>query len=356
VFWNGRRVAVTGHTGFKGAWLAYILQRSGAEVYGYALPPDTEPNLFGALALHELVNSTFADIRDPSAFAAFFRKARPDIVFHLAAQSLVRTGYERPSETFEVNVQGTVSCLEQALALGVGVVVAATTDKCYRNDGARAKPFVEHDELGGADPYSASKAAAEIAIESYRASFFRPRGLSLASVRAGNVIGGGDWSNDRIFTDLARAAFEGRPLQVRNPRSVRPWQHVIDALRGYLSIAEAARSGLQVDEAWNIGPSSGGDVTVEEIIGMFERAVGKALPVERVISSEKPEAPSLRLDVRKARERLGWQPRLSTAEAVNMTARWYAKFYAREPMRQFTAAQIAHVQPQLGVAGITGQR
>jgi CDP-glucose 4,6-dehydratase len=323
-----------------------MLKRAGADVFGFALPPDTEPNLFNALALNELVDSTFADIRDQSAFAAFYRRARPEIAFHLAAQSLVRTSYDRPSETFDVNVQGTVSFLEQALTHEVGVVVVATTDKCYRNNGVETKPFVESDELGGSDPYSASKAAAEIAIESYRASFFRPRGLSLASVRAGNVIGGGDWCNDRIFTDLARAAFEGRPLSIRNPRSVRPWQHVIDALRGYLMVAESACSGLQVDEAWNIGPSDGA-VTVQEMIGMFERVIGKALVVEHLPSCEKREAQLLRLDASKARERLGWQPRLSTAEAVDMTARWYAKFYAGEPMRRVTAAQLDQVDPKL---------
>ncbi|HVA26745.1 MAG TPA: GDP-mannose 4,6-dehydratase, partial [Candidatus Baltobacteraceae bacterium] len=201
--WRGVRVAITGQTGFKGAWLASILHRWGADVWGYALPPATQPNLCAALDLALTIHSEFGDVRAGEAFGAFFERAKPDVVFHFAAQSLVRVGYDAPAQTFDVNVGGTIACLERCIQHVVPVTIVATSDKCYRNDGQTTEPFVESDPLGGEDPYSASKGAAEIVIESYRSSFFRPRGLTLASVRAGNVIGGGDWSADRLFTDLA---------------------------------------------------------------------------------------------------------------------------------------------------------
>ncbi|HTU70581.1 MAG TPA: CDP-glucose 4,6-dehydratase [Candidatus Baltobacteraceae bacterium] len=341
--WQGVRVAITGHTGFKGAWLAYMLQRLGAEVWGYALVSATTPNLYDALRLDTVVHSYIGDVRDEIRLAAFFDEARPQVVFHFAAQSLVRAGYDAPAETFDVNVGGTIACLERCLQRETGIVVAATSDKCYRNDGTMARPFVETDPLGGGDPYSASKSAAEIAIESYRTSFFRPRGLQLASVRAGNVIGGGDWSEDRLFTDLARAAFEGRRLRIRYPRAIRPWQHVIDALRGYLAVASAARRGERVDEAWNLGPPGSGETTVEEVVQAFARATGKRLDVERVDSGSKPEASVLQLDARKARERLGWETSLTVSRSVELTAEWYRAFYDGENARELTSAQIDSV-------------
>jgi CDP-glucose 4,6-dehydratase len=341
--WRGVRVAVTGHTGFKGAWLAYVLARRGADVSGYALPPATAPNLFDALDLGKLVRSTFGDLGDFAALRDFFERARPNVLFHFAAQPLVRAGYERPRETFDTNVLGTIACLERALAIGTPVTVVATSDKCYRNDGSFERAFSESDPLGGNDPYSASKAAAEIAIESYRLSFFRPKGLALASVRAGNVIGGGDWSEDRLFTDLARAAFEGKPLRIRYPKAARPWQHVLDALRGYLAIAEAAMEGKNVDEPWNLGPAAQEAMTVESIVRGFEAAIDTKLHVEAADTAGKPEALALQIDARKAGDRLGWQPRLTVVQAVEMTAAWYAAFYRGVPAREIADRQIGVV-------------
>lgn len=343
--WSGVRVAITGHTGFKGAWLAYMLHRRGADVWGYALPPATQPNLYEVLGLESAVHSTFADINDGDRLSAFFAAARPAVVFHLAAQSLVLRGYEKPKETYATNVAGTIACLECALALDVGVTIVATSDKCYRNDGSSSRPFVETDPLGGDDPYSSSKAATEIAAHSYRTSFFAPRGLQLATVRAGNVIGGGDWSPDRLFTDLVRCAFEDAPLTIRYPHATRPWQHVVDALRGYLDIAQAALAGQRVDEPWNLGPFETDVPSVETIVRWFGQAVRK-VPNVRQAPAEKHEAAALRIDAGKARTRLGWEPRLTIAAAVEATAHWYGAYYRGEPMRELTGDQIDSIAGQ----------
>ncbi len=342
--WQGVRVAITGHTGFKGAWLAFMLHRLGAKVTGYALAPETTPNLYDALALADLIDSRIGDIRDDETFDSFIRVARPQVLFHFAAQSLVRRGYAFPIETFDVNVLGTVRCLEVAFRRDVPVVVVATSDKCYRNDGSSARPFVENDALGGSDPYSASKAAAEIVIESYRKSYFKPSGLCLASVRAGNVIGGGDWSEDRLMSDLVRAVFEDKPLRIRFPNSVRPWQHVIDALRGYISIASFAKLGMPVDEPWNLGPEDLDDVTVQDVIEMFARAAGRSVVPEPGIFNDKSEAAALRLDAGKAAAKLSWRPLLRVTDSVALAAEWYRDFYAGSDMRRVTERQLESIE------------
>ncbi len=342
-FWKNRRVAVTGHTGFKGTWLSFILASAGADVWGYALAPDTEPNLFTVLQMMDRVHSDYGDIRDREKFGRFIVRAKPSIVFHLAAQPLVRRSYLNPQETFETNVMGTANCLDLSLhAPDLEIVVAVTTDKCYANDGSRLHGFVETDPLGGTDPYSASKAAAEIVAASYRVSYYEPRGIALATARAGNVIGGGDWSMDRIFTDLVRSAFERRPLVLRNPDSIRPWQHVVDALAGYIALPESA-STIKVGEPWNFAPLESQQITVREIVESFSRALCR--PVEYSVSRdpERTEAPVLRLNADKARTVLGWSPLLTTADAIASTVEWYRAYYAGEDVESLMKRQMADV-------------
>ena len=342
--WRGKRVAITGHTGFKGAWLSYVLSRLGADVWGYALPPTTAPNLFEAIRISERIHSNFGDVRDRDGLERFFKKADPEVVFHLAAQPLVRRGYDEPIETFETNVMGTALCLELGLSLkNLAMMVVVTTDKCYSNNDQQQRIFVESDPLGGADPYSASKAAAEIVSASYRASYYEARGIQLATVRAGNVIGGGDWSPDRIFTDLVRAAFEEQSLVLRNPNSIRPWQHVLDALRGYLCLPERAQSGESVSESWNFAPQQRDQIKVHEIVDIFSSELGRTLDYDCTAAPAHHEAASLRLNAEKAQERLGWVPRLNVRDAVRYAVDWYRAYYAREEMEPLMDRQIAAV-------------
>ncbi|HEY2846631.1 MAG TPA: CDP-glucose 4,6-dehydratase, partial [Pyrinomonadaceae bacterium] len=261
-FWSGKRVLVTGHTGFKGSWLAFWLSSLGAEVFGYALEPDTEPNLFSQLKIGDLVTSVIGDIRDLDSVKRSFIESQPDIVFHLAAQSLVRRSYRLPVESFETNVMGTVHVLEALRAVEAKAAVIVTTDKVYENDDL-GRAYVEDDMLGGYDPYASSKACAEIATAAYRRSFFSENKTPIifsenktriATARAGNVIGGGDWSEDRLLPDVFRSLVFGEPLTIRNPDAVRPWQHVLDPLNGYMTLAEKLCESGEFAEAWNFGP------------------------------------------------------------------------------------------------------
>lgn len=317
-FWAGKRVLVTGHTGFKGAWLALLLHRLGAEVTGIALPPEPGPNAFGLLRVGPLLAADHhADIRDGEALAARLRTMRPEVVLHLAAQAFVGRGYAAPADTFAANLGGTIHLLEALRGLpGVAAAVMVTSDKVYRNDGA-GRAFREDDALGGADPYSASKAAAEIAVASWRASF----GAALppiATARAGNVIGGGDFGDRRLIPDLVRAGLAGKPLVLRRPDATRPFQHVLDVLRGYLMLAERLASGTP-PPALNFGPADG-EIRVRDLIAAWGSAVDWRQEEGPVMS----EAPRLGLDSRLAAEALGWRPLLSTPEAIAETARWYA--------------------------------
>lgn len=324
-FWRGKRVLLTGHTGFKGAWLALWLRRLGAEVIGASLPPATTPSLFALAAIGELVQSHELDIRDAGAVAGLVRETQPEVVLHLAAQALVRASYRDPLGTFATNAQGTAHVLDAVReAPSVRVVVAITTDKVYRNlEGGF--PFRETDPLGGHDPYSASKAAAEMVIESYREAFFAPRAVALASARAGNVIGGGDWSEDRIVPDAVRAWQSGRPLSVRRPTAVRPWQHVLEPLAAYLRLAERLWIEPGLAGAYNFGPHTHEAATVRRLVELALVAYGEGA-VEWGDGSEGPhEAGWLSLEVARARAVLGVEPRWTLEDTVARTLRWYRK-------------------------------
>ena len=327
----GRDVFVTGHTGFKGAWLTAWLRRLGGSVTGYALEPPTQPNLFDALGLAGQVRHVVADVRDRDRLVAEMRAAAPGIVFHLAAQALVRLSYADPRATFETNVMGTVNVLDAARACpSVRAVIVVTSDKSYAHRGA-TRPFREDDPLGGHDPYSASKACAEIVTAAYRESFFGD-GPAVASVRAGNVIGGGDWATDRIVPDCVRALVAGEPIVVRNPDAVRPWQHVLEPLAGYLRLgARLVEEGLPFAGAWNLGPT---DETARPVRWLVERFIDEwGAGSWTALSGDAPqphEATMLRLDSSRARERLAWASAWDAETAVARAAAWYRDYY-RDP-------------------------
>lgn len=324
-FWRGKRVLLTGHTGFKGAWLALWLQRLGAEVVGLALPPATLPSLFERAQVASTCQSHVGDIRDAAALAALVQRSQPDIVFHLAAQALVRVSYRDPVTTFATNVMGTVHTLEALRTVdSVRAVVVVTTDKVYQNL-EHAFPYRETDALGGHDPYSASKAAAEMVVTSYRASFLADRQVAVASARAGNVIGGGDWSEDRLIPDAIRAWDAGQPLQIRRPDAVRPWQHVLEPLCAYLRLAEQLVAQPDLAGAYNFGPQTHEAATVRAVVQLARNTYGRG-DVAWGDGSEGPhEAGWLALEVAKARTLLGVAPRWTLAQTVHRTMDWYRR-------------------------------
>jgi len=322
-FWTGKCVVVTGHTGFKGGWLSLWLARLGARVTGIALPPHTDPSLFALARVADAVEGHhLCDVRDAAALSAAVRSARPEIVFHLAAQPLVRASYREPVETFASNVMGTAHLLDALRGLeSVRVGVIITTDKVYSNKEC-PYPYREDDPLGGHDPYSASKAASELVIASYRAAFLAEQGVALASARAGNVIGGGDWSEDRLIPDAVRAWQSGRPLRIRRPDAIRPWQHVLDPLAGYMALAERAWQTPALAGAYNFGPQTHEAATVREVIELARQAYGGAVFLED--GSQGPhEASWLALEVARARTVLGVRPRWRLTEAITRTMAWY---------------------------------
>jgi CDP-glucose 4,6-dehydratase len=322
-FWRGKRVLLTGHTGFKGSWLALWLHRLGAAVTGVSLPPLTTPNLFSEADVGLLCDSHFCDIRDTDAVAALIRATHPEIVVHLAAQPLVRASYREPRETFAINVMGTVNVLDALRGLdGVRVAVMVTTDKVYRDDAAH-RPYREDNALGGHDPYSAGKAACEIAIASYRDSFLSTQGVAVASARSGNVIGGGDWSEDRIIPDAVRAWQMGQTLEVRRPQAVRPWQHVLEPLSGYLTLAQALWRQPDLADSYNFGPECGGAVSVRELIELARAAYGQGAACYGAGGEGPHESGWLALDIAKAKAAFGFEPNLKLADAVNRTMAWY---------------------------------
>jgi CDP-glucose 4,6-dehydratase len=335
---RGKRVFVTGHTGFKGSWLLMLLQRAGASVTGYSLAPPTTPSLFAAARLRDLVTDHHeADIRDASRLASAVAAAQPDVVMHLAAQPLVRLSHREPLDTFSTNVVGTASLLDAVRGLEKpSAVIVVTSDKCYEphDDG---RPHDEADSMGGRDPYSASKGAAELVAAAYRRSYFpserlSEHGVQLATVRAGNVIGGGDWAEDRIVTDIVRHLIAGSPVPVRNPSSVRPWQHVLEPLSGYLALAESmvSKPAPCWCTGWNFGPAAGDDVPVSELVRIFIDAWGAGF-WEDIHDPRAPlETHVLRLAINKARAELPWQPRLDAREAIRRTASWF-KFFRSDP-------------------------
>lgn len=348
--WQNRRVLVTGHTGFKGGWLSLWLAARGARVHGLALDPPTTPSFHAAsnVAGH-VADDRRGDVRDPAALEACLTAARPEVVFHLAAQPLVRRSYREPLDTFDVNVMGTARLLEAVRACdSVRAVVVVTTDKVYDNrewDWA----YREAEPLGGADPYSASKACTELVCESYRRSFLAAAGIRLATARAGNVIGGGDWAADRLVPDFLRAVAAGEPLAIRAPRSVRPWQHVLEPLAGYLLLAERLLESDRFAEAWNFGPSEDDarpvGWVVDQLCGLVPDARWR-----RDGADHPHEAGMLRLDSTKARQRLGWRPRWGLAEALARTVEWHRAWQAGADMAAVSLAQIEAFETAATVA------
>lgn len=368
-FWRGRRVFLTGHTGFKGGWLALWLSEIGAEVHGFALPPEHGRGIYTAAAVQDrLARETFADICDRASLEAALRRARPEIVLHLAAQPLVRASYQDPIGTFASNVDGLLHLLEAIRDLPeVKAAVIVTSDKCYENMDWDW-PYRETDVLGGHDPYSASKACAEIITSAWRRSFLDPAGVMVASARSGNVIGGGDWAEDRLLPDQMRAWAEKRTIELRNPRATRPWQHVLEPLSGYLRLAQvlvegpAGGSAERADDpasatairdrkasfarAWNFGPNPENSASVQEVIERLN--AGRGVSGWKSTSEESlHEAQSLSLDSSLARRHLGWRPRWDLERALKRTVEWYAAQEAGANMTAFTLAQIAEYEAAL---------
>jgi CDP-glucose 4,6-dehydratase len=323
----GRRVLLTGHTGFKGSWLTRWLLDLGADVTGYALGPDTEPSLFDDLDLGRAMDSRIGDVRDTATLTALVGEVRPEIVLHLAAQPLVRRSYAEPRYTFETNIMGTVNVLEAVRGCAdTRVVVNVTTDKVYENPETGAA-FSEDEPLGGHDPYSASKAGSEIVTASYRRSFFSDGAdPAVASARAGNVIGGGDWAADRLVPDCARALAAGDPVIVRNPGSVRPWQHVLEPLSGYLHLAASLLNEPGLAGAFNFGPDPSMAATVGDLVDRFVAAWGDGAWETPEMAAQPHEAGQLRLDIEKSRRVLGWFPIWDFEQTVDRTARWYREY------------------------------
>ena len=339
-FWRGRRVLVTGHTGFKGSWLCALLLRRGARVAGIALPPETAPSLWALLPYGADVEERLVDLRDRDAIAAAIAALRPQTIFHLAAQPLVRRGYAEPVETYAVNVMGTVHVLDAARRAGeLENVVVVTSDKVYA-DRPRAGGYAEDARLGGADPYAGSKAAAELVVETYRSAFFAAPGAPrVATARAGNVIGGGDFAPDRLLPDAYRAFAAGAPLVIRRPDAIRPWQHVLDPLHGYLRLAEALSAGSAPSAAYNFGPERA--ESVHAVAVRFLAALGSANDAAVVVEpSAEHETAVLAVDSTRARAELGWTSRWPAEAAIDAAAAWYRGFHAGAPALQLVERDL----------------
>ena len=332
-FYRGKRVLVTGHTGFKGSWLSIWLHELGAEVIGVALEPQTPKDNFVLSGIGAKIKADLrADIREAKAMQHIFDAYQPEIVFHLAAQPLVRLSYDEPVDTWQTNVMGTINVMEAFRhCASAKVAVMITTDKCYENR-EQNHAYTEDEPMGGYDPYSSSKGACEIAISSWRRSFMNPdkyaeHGKAIASVRAGNVIGGGDWAKDRIIPDCIRAIEAGQPVAVRNRHAVRPWQHVLEPLSGYLLLAQRMwEEPTQYCEGWNFGPKMDAVVPVWDVATMLTEAYGKGELLDQTEPNAPHEANLLMLDITKAQTRLGWEPRLCTKAAIDLTADWYSRY------------------------------
>ncbi len=343
-FWSQRRVLLTGHTGFKGAWLSLWLQSLGARVTGLApLGAPTSPSLYELAGVAAGMVERVVDVRDRQAVLRAFEAERPEVVLHLAAQPLVRRSLVDPAGTYEVNVMGTVNVLDAVRLAGdeVRAVVVVTSDKCYENLGL-GRPFVEEDPFGGSDPYSSSKGCAELVTMAYRRSFFTdPHGPRVASARAGNVIGGGDWGEDRLIPDIVRAVAAGKPIAVRNPEAVRPWQHVLNPLGGYLLLAQQLWDSPAAAHGWNFGPAPGDAWTVHAIVEFLREQWGQAFAWELDGATSAPEAAHLALDSSAAIEGLGWQPGWDLEHALARIVQWHQAHQRGENMRRVTFDQIA---------------
>jgi CDP-glucose 4,6-dehydratase len=346
-FWRGRRVLLTGHTGFKGSWLALWLASLGAKITGFSVDIPSKPSLMEAARVGDALRDVRGDVRDLQAVRAVMDEAKPEVVLHLAAQSLVRQSYATPVETYATNVMGTAHVLEAArTAKTVRAVVVVTSDKCYENRES-GEAYAESDAMGGHDPYSSSKGAAELVTAAYRRSFFGDE--KVASARAGNVIGGGDWSVDRLIPDIYRAAAAREPLRIRNPKAVRPWQHVLEPLSGYLMLAERVAADRAFAQAWNFGPDERDARSVEDVVNRVVARWGSGLRWELDRGAHPHEAKLLSIDSAKARHQLGWAPRLKLEEALEWTVDWYKAFMRGEDVREVTMAQIARYGSMVNV-------
>ena len=340
-FWRGKRVFLTGHTGFKGSWLSLWLQSLGAELHGFSLVPSTTPSLFIEAEVEKGMRSTIGDIRNYDAVLSAMQACKPDIVIHMAAQPLVRYSYGAPVETYATNVMGTVHVLEAARHVGSSrAIVNITTDKCYENR-EWAWGYRENEAVGGRDPYSNSKACAELVSSAYRQSFLEPAGIALATARAGNVIGGGDWALDRLIPDILRALQEKQPVSIRNPHAIRPWQHVLEPLSGYLVLAERLYLKGQADaESWNFGPRDEDARTVQWIVDHLCDSWGDGSSWLLQPGEHPHEASFLKLDISKSRQRLGWAPRWTLETALSQITEWHKTWLSGDDIRSYTQSQI----------------
>ena len=340
VFWQGKRVFLTGHTGFKGSWLSLWLASLGAEVKGYALNPPTSPSLFNEAKIDSVIDSQIGDIRDQDALYESMIEFNPDILIHMAAQPLVRYSYDAPIETYEVNVIGTAKVLEVARRCSnLKAIVNITTDKCYEND-ERSQGYKEDDPMGGHDPYSSSKGCAELVASAYRRSFLQEQGIGLASVRAGNVIGGGDWADDRLIPDILRSFEKSEPVIIRNPKATRPWQHVLEPLSGYLILAEKLyKNQKEYAEGWNFGPNEKDVKPVDWILNsMISKWPNASWQLDQ--NSNPHEAGFLKLDIAKAESRLNWKPVWELSYTLKKIVEWHQAWLNREDMQAACLAEI----------------
>jgi CDP-glucose 4,6-dehydratase len=358
-FWSGRRVFLTGHTGFKGSWLALWLEALGADVTGYALEPPTEPSLYQEAGVERGLRSIIADIRDYDRLKAAIAASRPEVILHLAAQSVVKRGYADPIETYGSNVMGTVHLFEAVRTLGTGcAIVNITSDKCYAHRSSGA-PYREDDPMGGDDPYSNSKGCAELVTTSFRQSYFAPdslarHGVALASARAGNAIGGGDWTADQLIPDLIRAFIAERPCLIRSPGGIRPWQFLLEPLRGYLMLAERlGGQGAEFASGWNFGPVDSDAKPVSWIADRLQQSWGGSARWTRDAGAHPAEAAVLRLDASKAAASLGWRPAIGLDVTLDWIVQWYRGWAAGEDARSLTQGQISRYE-QLLTTGPVG--
>ncbi len=343
LFWKNKRILITGHTGFKGAWLSLWLQELNAEICGIALEPNTQPNLFSLASVAKNMQNHIADIRDFENIKKIIHDFKPEIIIHMAAQPLVRYSYQNPIETYSTNVMGTVHVLEAAKTCeSIKAIVNVTTDKCYENK-EWAWGYRENETLGGFDPYSNSKACSELVTSAYRNSFYQKLNIGLASARAGNVIGGGDWSQDRLIADIMKSIVDEKPVVIRNPHAIRPWQHVLEPLSGYLLLVEKLFNlPEKYAEAWNFGPYAHDAVTVENIVKKIfsnwpDKNAGYAIKQD---PENLHEAHFLTLDITKAMTELNWKPRLNSNETIAWVTDWYQAWIKKEDMHEFTVKQI----------------
>ena len=348
-FWEGKKVFITGHTGFKGSWLCLWLKQLGAKVVGYALEPATSPSFFKVAEVEKGMTSVIGDIRDHEKLSATMTQSEPDIVIHMAAQALVRYSYNHPAETYEVNVMGTVNTLEAVRACkSVRAVLVVTSDKCYENQ-ERDRGYQEDEPMGGHDPYSSSKGCAELVVSAYRNSFFNEESsAAIASARAGNVIGGGDWAEDRLIPDIIRAFDNNESAHIRNPGAIRPWQHVLEALSGYLVLIEKMYGNEdQYSEGWNFGPDESDAKPVSWIADRLANRWGKAAWSSEKNTKSPHEAFILRLDCSKAKSKLQWKPALKLDTALDWIVQWYKCYYDGGDVKALSKSQIKEYQSQV---------